>query len=216
MNMSRMFFILSIILIIFTSCTQQEKKSNAKSDLSIFKEAYDKAAASDVVLDTIFLGLRFGMNKEEMHNHLREMAYKGKLEANNIDGYQYLLATDKNSILRASLSADFFEEKLYKFTLSFQDYRSNGIPIPVDEKYMVNRAKSLFVMKYPINKDNFNGYYYTLEGIGLFSCFIKKNMVVEFNPLGSMSYINAPIEKRKDASDKKKKQEKIKESISDL
>ena len=212
--MSRMIFILS--LIIFTSCTQQEKKSNAKSDLSIFKEAYDKAAASDIVLDTIFLGLRFGMNKEEMHDHLREMAYKGKLEANNIEGYQYLLATDNNSTVRASLSADFFEEKLYKFTLNFQDYRSNGIPISVDEKYMVNRAKSLFVMKYPINKDNFNGYYYTLEGIGLFSCFINKNMVVEFNPWGSMSYINAPIEIKKDAAEKNKDKQKIKETISDL
>ena len=50
----------------------------------------------------------------------------------------------------------------------------------------------------------------------MYSCFINKNLLVEFSPLGSMSYINIPIEVQKEAHDKKGGQEKRKESISDL
>lgn len=210
-------FIVSIILIILSSCnlkthTEGDKK---ETDLSKYNKAYENASKSKVVIDTIFLGLKFGMTEVEVNNYLSKMMDIGKISIDNIGRYEYILVGKDRSV-KSTLSTDYFNGKLYKFSLNFQEYGINGVYIPMDEKIMVDHAKSLFLAKIHINKDKFDSYYYTLDGIGLFSYFIKNNLVVEFNPLGSMSYINAPSEREKEIYELNVKKEKSRNTISDL
>lgn len=211
---------LFVLITMLYSCNHQSKQEAINnfnvSEKSKYEAACNIAAKSEVILDTIFMGLRFGMTEKEVNDHLRNMLDDGKLETNGLGAFQYSPTVDKNSTLKSTMSAEFFNGQLYKFTLLFHEYAIGGLAIPVDDQFLANKAKSLFLRKYKINKDNFNAYYYTMEGLGMFSCFINKNMIVEFNPLGSMSYINAPVSKQKNDYESKKEQQNIKESISDL
>ncbi|WP_368124794.1 hypothetical protein [Bacteroides cellulosilyticus] len=212
------FLLMAIMPTIFCACNlQSNKKTDSElSELDKYEIAYKEASNSTITLDTIFLGLRFGMTQKEVDDHLRKMQDNRKLKTDGFGRYQYVFFLNENTTLTSSLSADFYNDKLYKFMLNIDGYYLGNNLIPFDGQHLSNKAKSLFVAKYKIDKDNFNAYYYTLEGLGMYSCFINKNLLVEFSPLGSMSYINIPIEVQKEAHDKKGGQEKRKESISDL
>lgn len=209
---------MAIMPTIFCACNlQSNKKTDSElSELDKYEIAYKEASNSTITLDTIFLGLRFGMTQKEVDDHLRKMQDNRKLKTDGFGRYQYVFFLNENTTLTSSLSADFYNDKLYKFMLNIDGYYLGNNLIPFDGQHLSNKVKSLFVAKYKIDKDNFNAYYYTLEGLGMYSCFINKNLLVEFSPLGSMSYINIPIEVQKEAHDKKGGQEKRKESISDL
>ena len=47
-------------------------------------------------------------------------------------------------------------------------------------------------------------------------CFVKDNLIVEFSPLGRMSYTNAPVERAKKIFEAKQKAKKSKQTMSDL
>lgn len=209
---------MTIMPTIFCACNlQSNKKTDSElSELDKYEIAYKEASNSTITLDTIFLGLRFGMTQKEVDDHLRKMQDNRKLKTDGFGRYQYVFFLNENTTLTSSLSADFYNDKLYKFMLNIDGcYLGNNL-ISFDGQHLSNKAKSLFVAKYKIDKDNFNAYYYTLEGLGMYSCFINKNLLVEFSPLGSMSYINIPVEVQKKVHDKKGGQGKRKESISDL
>lgn len=212
------FLLIAAIATIFCACDMQSNRKTKQklSELEKYKLAYKEASNSAITLDTIFLGLRFGMTQKEVDNHLRKMQDNRKLKTDGFGRYQYIFFLNDNTTLTSSLSAEFFNDKLYKFMLNIDGYYVGNTLISFDSQYLSNKAKSLFVAKYKIDKDNFVGYYYTLEGLGMYSCFINKNLLVEFSPLGSMSYINIPVEVQKEAYDKKGGQQKRKESISDL
>lgn len=212
------FLLAAFITTMFCACNLPSNKKAAPelSALEKYELAYKQASSSAIAIDTIFMGLRFGMSPKEVDNYLREMQDNAKLKTDGFGRYQYILPVYNSMALTASLSADFYNDKLYKFTLKFDGCYIGNTMIDTDSQTMSNRAKSLFVAKYKIDKDNFTGYYYSLEGLGMFSCFINKNLLVEFNPLGSMSYINIPIEVLNDVEEKHNNQQKRQESISDL
>lgn len=212
------FLLVAFMTTMFCACNlQSNQKTEPKlSELEKYKIAYNEASNSAITLDTIFLGLRFGMTQKEVDNHLRVMQDNRKLRTDGFGRYQYVFFLNDNTTLTSSLSAEFFNDKLYKFMLKIDGCYVGNTLMSFDSQYLSNKAKSLFLAKYKIDKDNFVGYYYTLEGLGMYSCFINKNLLVEFSPLGGMSYINIPVEVQKEAYDKKGGQQKRKESISDL
>lgn len=206
-----------VVLILFYSCNKPSNNisDTIKTDFSKYNEAYNEAAKSPMIVDTIFLGLRFGMTEKEVNSYLKEMKKKGKISINGLGKYEYILTT-KDASIKSSLNADYFKGKLYKFSIIFEEYGINGTFIPMNQEVMVNGAKNAFLGKTYINKEKFSRYYYNLEGLGKYSCFINNNLIVEFSPLGSMSYINAPIERQKEMQKSEHKKKKALNTMSDL
>lgn len=215
--MKNYLFIILITSLFVSSCNPKQNKNDYKINTAFekYNEAYKKASQSKILIDTIFLGLRFGMTEKEVNNYLSEMKFKGKLGSDDIGRYEYKLINGNNTV-KSSLSAEYYQGKLYKFSLDFQEYAVNDIYIQIDKKIMVNCAKNAFLNKSAIKNERFNAFYYTLEGIGMFSCFIKNNLLVEFSPLGNMSYINIPIESQKENQEKQAKKQKSQDSMMDL
>lgn len=213
--MKKILLLLSLITVI-TGCNfKSTNKTIIENDHIKFNKAYDKASKCSNIVDTIFLGLRFGMSSAQVNSHLEDMLKKGKLKINIFNKYEYTLIFENNGV-KATLSAEYFKDKLYKFSLNFEEYGINDVYIPMDDQVMVNLAKRVFLTKIQINKEKYDSYYYTLDGLGTFANFIRGNLLVEFSPLGKMNYINIPVEKEKEIYDKKIKQKNTQSSISDL
>ena len=66
---------MAIMPTIFCACNlQSNKKTDSElSELDKYEIAYKEASNSTITLDTIFLGLRFGMTQKEVDDHLRKM-----------------------------------------------------------------------------------------------------------------------------------------------
>lgn len=214
--MKNILILISTILT-FTSCSYNvgADKKQTKSAFEIYNEAYEKATKSKIDIDTIFLGLRFGMTKDEVYAHLKKMVRKGKIKINALDQYEYMFNTSTEEI-SATIGAKFFKGKLYELSLNLDTYYLNGVPLPsMDMEVMLDRIRTQFLVKYVINKKGVDRYNYNI-GIGNTFCYINKNLVVEFSPIGQMTYTNAPIAAKKDGQEKTEKVKKVKSSISDL
>lgn len=214
--MKRICFQYIICAIMFCGCGVQPNKNKEEnsesSQYSKYMDAYRKASRSEIIIDTIFLGLRFGMNEAEVNDHLQKMVHKGKLIINDFGEYRYTLSLNSHKSINTSLSVSFFDDELYRLTLNMEEYKIGSTVIKITDKHVVNEAKLAFIRKNQMKKEKFDPYYYVLDGLGGFSCYINKNMIVEFSPLGSMSYINTPVEVKREEY----KNRKAKESMSDL
>lgn len=181
-------------VIAFISCSNgSDKQQNTNiSDLDNYNDAFKKASKTEIHVDTVFLGLRFGMTKKEVSSHMQEMRRTGKIKVNTLDQYEYLFKTN-NGDIGARIGADFYEDKLYEVSLDLSTYYINGIPShSMDLDVMIDQVRSIFLSKYIVNKGIFDKYHYNI-GIGDTHCYVNKNLVVEFSPLGRVTYTNAPI-----------------------
>lgn len=181
-----------------------------------YEKACKKAALSPQTVDTVFMGLTFGMSEKQAIAHLRKLLKEGKLE-NNLGDLTYTL-TFAGQSSRARISLSYFQDKLYEIRLNFYEMRvgESSMFVPMDGKYLIQPARAAFTNKVNTTKEKYSSYQYNSSGIGWMFCFIKDNLIVEFSPLGVMSYTNAPIERAKKIFEIKQKAEKSKQTISDL
>lgn len=210
-------FILLLITATLASCSHDVKKNTekAKDPFEVYNDAYDKATKSAENIDTIFLGLRFGMPKSEVITHLKRMKRQGKIKTNALEQYEYLFKT-READISATIGARFFEDKLYELELNLETYYINGVPLnSMSPKVLIDKVRGLFLNKYIVNKNDFEKYYYDI-GVGKNFCYINQNLVVEFNSIGQMTYTNAPIAAKKENQEKAEKSKSIKSSIADL
>lgn len=210
------FIILSVIIL---SCQNNGKPKEA-TKMETMEEKYDnackKAALSPQTVDTVFMGLTFGMSEKQAMSHLRKLLKDGKLE-DNFGSLTYTLTFGEKSA-RARISLSYFQDKLYEVSLNFYEMTAGGtsVFVPMDGKYLIQPARSAFTHKVNTTKDKYSSYQYNLSGIGWMFCFIKDNLIVEFSPLGRMSYTNAPVERAKKIFEAKQKAKKSKQTMSDL
>lgn len=208
-------FTLIIAILAFTSCSSSSYKKEPKSAIEIYNEAYEKATKSKIDIDTLFLGLRFGMTKEEVDTHLQRMKKTGKIKINALGKYEYLFKTKEEDI-SATIDAHYFNNNLYGLSLNLDTYYINGVPLnSMGKDVMLDKVRSLFLFKYIVNKKGFDKYSFNSEAGNTF-CYINKNLVVKFNPIGQMICINAPTAAKKEAQERNAKAETVKGSISDL
>ena len=96
---------MTIMPTIFCACNlQSNKKTDSElSELDKYEIAYKEASNSTITLDTIFLGLRFGMTQKEVDDHLRKMQDNRKLKTDGFGRYQYVFFLNENTTLTSSL-----------------------------------------------------------------------------------------------------------------
>lgn len=176
-------FYLAFILFPFLSCNQQKqeniKQNKAESELSI---AISNAEQSEIIENKAFLGFQFGMNKNEVNEHILKLKDEGKIYLNSSNQYQYDFSFNGVDI-NLNFIPDYYEGKLYKMTY------------PAHLWDMVSSSEHVFLMtafkdtrkgfKSYINKDVMGEEYYTN---------VKDNLIITFENSG-MVYENAPISK---------------------
>lgn len=104
------------IIIIFTGC-QNLKKEKDSHDLIC--EKIETELSSGVRNDTIFLNFRFGMDRNEVSEHVKKLINEGRLTINR-PKYEYLFDFGENilpRIAKADLNVEYFDDKLYRLIL---------------------------------------------------------------------------------------------------
>lgn len=216
--MNKALFLLFIVSFI-TGCNQN--KQNTRDEFSKYVDARYEAELSEQIVDTIFLGLKFGMSEKEVNQHLNLLHQKGKLKLDAFGAYAYIMNTNEMKI-KCSLGAEYFKGKLYYFRLRFNEWAPNSNSdhfLPISDRIrstVINASRRLFLQSSELKKIKYDKYYYQLSDSINRSSFIKNNLIVEFSPYGEIEYINAPIRKQKEEFDKQSKKKNIKNTISDF
>lgn len=214
------FYYVVFALLFLIGC--HEVKQETLSGYERYLDAKENAYLSTGSVDTIFLGLRFGMNRQEVNDYLDSLHQKGRLTLDDIGAYAYIMNTDGAKI-KCTLGADFFQDKLYYFRLRFKGWNPDldeeeYFPIELEEfmETLVNKARITFLQSSELKHIQYEKYYYQRLDSANYSSFIRDNLIVEFSPIGLIEYINAPIVKKKEEVDKMNKNKNIKETMSDF
>lgn len=204
-----------IMMIWVTSCSINNPSKEVATNPDTYETAYEKASNSKQSIDTIFMGLRFGMSEKQVSSYLRKMLHDGKIRANDLGQYEYVFKT-RNADISATLGANYFNGELYEFIINLDTYYINGVPLNTMSMDVISDGvKGLFIIKYLKEEKGFKKYNYN-NGLGNSICYIKDNLAIDISPLGVIRYTNVPIERKKSSSDNKKKSSDITETLSDL
>lgn len=204
-----------ILMILVTSCSINNPSKEAVTNPDTYETAYEKASTSKQSIDTIFMGLRFGMSQKQVSSYMKKMLHDGKIRINDLGQYEYVFKTRKADI-SATLGANYFKGKLYEFIVNLDAYYINGVPLNKMSMDVISYGvKKLFLIKYLKEQTGFKKYNYN-NGLGNSICYIKDNLAIDISPLGVIRYINVPIETQKASSDNKKKSSDITKTLSDL
>lgn len=204
-----------IMMIWVTSCSIKNPSKEVATNPDTYETAYEKASTSKQSIDTVFMGLRFGMSEKQVSSYLRKMLHDGKIRTNDLGQYEYVFKT-RNADISATLGANYFNGELYEFIINLDTYYINGIPLNTMSMDVISDGvKGLFIIKYLKKEKGFKKYNYN-NGLGNSICYIKDNLAIDISPLGVIRYTNVPIERKKASSDNKKKSSDITETLSDL
>lgn len=219
--MNKFYVVFALLFLISCHGSKQE----APDEYEKYLDAKENAYLSTENVDTIFLGLRFGMNRQEVNDYLDSLHQKGRLTLDDIGAYAYIMNTDGAKI-KCTLGADFFKDKLYYFRLRFKGWNPDldeeeYFPIEVEgvEGFMetlINKARRTFLQSSELKHVQYEKFYYQRLDSANYSSFIRDNLIVEFSPLGLIEYINAPIAKKKEEMDKMNKNKNLKKTMSDF
>ena len=111
---------LILILVSFgflISCQDYQRDKQQQAINEKLKSELESGARND----TIFLGIRFGMTERELLNYLHKLKKENKVYSNSSDNYEYKFDFGENSFPSqglATFSADYYNDKLYKFSIS--------------------------------------------------------------------------------------------------
>lgn len=214
-----------LLLLVITctlGCKQTKQQQQSTEDPFAYFNAKDRAAESAQIVDTIFLGLRFGMSKQEVDDFTSQLHQQGKLIPSGIGGYWYIMNTEKTKI-KCLLQTKYFHDKLYNLQLSFMEWSSaltdyDFIRMNFDDDTsdkLLKEAKELFLQSAKSKNIFYDKYSeFPLDTID-YTLFVRDNLIVEFWPGGIIHYINAPVEKQMN-EEKKGNGADIKKSISDF
>lgn len=204
-----------ILMILVTSCSINNPSKEAVTNPDTYEIAYEKASTSKQSIDTIFMGLRFGMSQKQVSSYMKNMLHDGKIRINDLGQYEYIFKT-RNADISATLAANYFNGKLYEFIVNLDTYYINGVPLNTMSMDVISYGvKKLFLIKYLKEQTGFKKYNYN-NGLGNSICYIKDNLAIDISHLGVIRYINVPIETQKASSDNKKKSSDITKTLSDL
>jgi len=146
--MKRIILSLSVLLIL-GSCQQQ----NSKNQRQAIEDQVNTELSKNKEKETIFLGLRFGMGGEEVHNYFRELVKQDKLlllpheylsEKGKIYMYRFEFGDQdfQSQDVLGTFKAFYIKDKLYKLRISAEGEDDLSVDL-LKEKF-----KEEYVSKY--------------------------------------------------------------------
>ena len=130
-------FTISVVslLMFFVSACENNKSGHLSDQYSDVEKAITEELNSGTVVDTIFLGYRFGMTKKEVTTYTRKLIRNKKLKSDE-DGYYYEFVLKQN-ILKGYLLFKYHENKIVKLYITIGDeYLTNTMTkLLLESKY---------------------------------------------------------------------------------
>ncbi|PLX13806.1 MAG: hypothetical protein C0597_11015 [Marinilabiliales bacterium] len=143
-------YILSLAVLFFlASCQEHKSRKQEQSSENHIQTELSK----DIKNNTIFLGLRFGMGGEEVHNYFKDLVSQEKLQLipheyisdkGKIYIYKFDFGEDALSLqnVLATFKTYYLSDKLYKLRISVESDNDSTLP-PLKSK-----LKEVYVSKY--------------------------------------------------------------------
>ena len=184
----KLLFFTSVAIFSLLACQNKEKNYHEQWNKD-FETALSEAQNSVASEDTIFLNFRFGMTEKDVRNHFNSLLKEKKVYLKN-EKFTYDFHAS-NETLKTTFVPEYFNDKLYRFTLLFNDDVLGGA---------ICMFKALDTFKEKAKSDGYTMYIYENILGKTEYYFIKKNIVIEFTNTGSttgstgmMIYTNQPV-----------------------
>jgi len=97
---------------------EQTDKTNLEKTLSDLEQ---KGLASKKIIDTVFLGYRFGMTQSEVLAHTKNLVEQGKLKTDYSGKYYFEIDSKLGTKYKGNVFAEYFENKLISIGVIFND-----------------------------------------------------------------------------------------------
>lgn len=161
-------YILSIVLI-FLVASCQEHKSNKQERKQQAENLINTELTKNIKNNTIFLGLRYGMGIEEVHNYFQDLVNQGKLlllphEYISDKGKIYMYKFDfgnETPLLQnvmATFKTYYIKDELYKLRISVESDKDSSL------QTLKSKLKEVYVLKYGENYMKRENIYNNSEG----------------------------------------------------
>lgn len=191
-------YAIALCLFALNSC-KQEQETVYQEQVRIQKAEL----GSGVVIDTIFLGLRFGMTEQEFEDHCYKLKQQGKIEQEG-KMYFYRLAGTLEEY-QCFFAPEYFEGKLYKVLVVANPKKSAGLALTKFVEMAIVKYNAEMV----INKEMRE--YSGCKSYNLFKGNLEINIYCNIHGEAIMSYTDKPtairIENAKNAQSKKATQD---------
>lgn len=197
MIMKYIIYVLLCIGLLSSCNTEKQRQEDQRLQLEM---AINNAEKSEIKVDSILLGFKFGMSEDETRDHIFRLIDEKKIYIND-NSFYYNFHTSLGAI-KSRIKTNFHDNKLYQVILIFE--RMGDIDVPT---YFVVEADKAFKEK--AKAEGFE-YFLTYDIMdNRQTNYIKDNLIVELSSTinGTMSYTNAPIIKLVDADNKNREKE---------
>ena len=159
-------YILSLVLLFFFASCQEhksEKQEQAIEDLT------NTELTTGVKNDTIFLGLRFGMGGEDVHNYFYDLVSQGKLYLlphkyfsykRKIFIYKFDFGNEAPLLqnVQASFRSYYIKDKLYKLRISVESEKNSNLQL------LKSKLIEIYILKYGHNYIKKENTFYDSDG----------------------------------------------------
>ena len=195
-----------ICLSLFSCKSEIEKERNRQREIEL-DSAKIKAQNSEILVDTIFLGFRFGMTEREVMTHFKKLIKQKKIYLDDFGDCRYELHGEYNLKYTLGFITEYYKGKLFKMTFLIEHFSGS------DECYVMvfgifkkaNPNYSWYIVKNILGDDVYTS--------------ISHNLIVTFEKFAgesAMIYENAPISLLKEKEEKIENEKKIRNTLSDF
>jgi hypothetical protein len=139
-----------------------------------FNTAVSQGKSPSVRLDNIFMDFRFGQTRSEVKEHYKKLAKEKTLQICNDGAYRDIITLDPSrkyyNNITVNISEDYFEDRLYNFTLSLKNDSGNELLDNSISPIMMIDVHKAFETRYPqtiwiTNKEQGSGNLLSFEGV---------------------------------------------------
>jgi len=170
----------------------KQTQSTTNDSIGNLAELEKAALLSKKVTDTVLLGFKFGMTKDQVLNHTQSLYHEGKLKQDYNGKYYFEIATKTGEANKGFLFADYFENKLFSIGLTFSKATSNILVFSAMNDLLKQKYGDADMMDKPFNMDVYESYW------------LRNNLKIRLTsgmPEASVHYIDMRYEKQKEHAD---------------
>ena len=172
-------YILSLVILFFLASCQEHKSDKQEQTI---EDHINTELTKNIKNETIFLGLRFGMGGEEVHNYFRDLVSQGKLlllpheylsDKGKIYIYKFEFG-DEDFLLQnvlGTFKTYYIKDKLYKLRIAVESEKDSNLQL------LKSKLKEVYISKYGQNYIIRESIYNNSEGY----VWIDGNMMIEIS-----------------------------------
>jgi len=172
-------YILSLVILFFLASCQEHKSEKQEQTI---EDHINTELTKNIKYETIFLGLRFGMGGEDVHNYFRDLVSQGKLQllkhkylSDKGKIYTYKFDFGDEALLLQNVLATFksyyIKDKLYKLRITVESEKESNLQL------LKSKLKEAYILKYGHNYIKRENIYNNSEGY----IWIDGNMMIEIS-----------------------------------